>query len=153
MKTKAVLIAGILTCSSLSLIAQENTEPSGKKEKVRAEKPYIIHDRSNKVSRVEVRKDLKATDNIIQIDATNASGGANLASSSSSLAAAIISNVNVISGNYNQIRQMSKSARGMTLQLLDVVYPCRVRINIADQYADVEFKEPGFWKISLGLIN
>jgi hypothetical protein len=34
---------------------------------------------------------------------------------------------------------------------MDVVYPLRLRITISNQVLDVEMKEAGFWKISVGL--
>ncbi len=153
MKALKLFIALVLTFSGVVVIAQEKTEKAGKSEKVRAEKPFIIHDRSNKVSRVDVRKDSKGVENIIQIDATNASGGVSLASTNVSLSPAVINSVNVVMGNYNQTRELSKTARGMSMQLLDVVFPCRIRINVSDQNVDIEIKEPGFWKVSLGLTN
>lgn len=122
-------------------------------KKVRVEKPYTVHDKTSKVSRVDIRKDEKGAQNIIQIDATNSSGGANMATRSMGMASAEISNVNVISGSYNMTREVSKTSRGMSMQLLDVVFPCRVRVTITDQFIDFEIKEPGFWKVAIGLIN
>lgn len=153
MKSIKLFFTALITFSCLSVAAQDKAEKPEKKEKIKVEKPYMVHDRSSKVNRVDIRKDLKGVENVIQIDATNASGGANLASTDKSLATAAISSVNVISGNYNQTRELAKTARGMSMQLLDVVFPCRIRVNISDQYADIEIKEPGFWKISLGITN
>lgn len=50
-------------------------------------------------------------------------------------------------------REISKTSRGMSMQLLDVVFPLRVRVTITDQFPDFEIKEAGFWKVSVGLIN
>jgi hypothetical protein len=152
MKKIKLLGLVILTCCSLALTGQEKGM-SVSKEKVNGDRPFIVHDRSSKVSRVDIRKDLKGVESIIQIEAVNASGGSNLASSSRALGSAVISSVNIVSGSYNQTRELSRTARGMSLQLLDVVYPCRIRINVTDQHAEIEIKEPGFWKISLGLTN
>jgi hypothetical protein len=144
MKASKCLLAVILTLSSFSLLAQE---------KVRAEKLFIVHDKTSKISRVEVRKDVKGAQNVIQIDATNASGGANMASRSMALASAEITGINIITGSFNMTREISKTSRGMSMQLLDVVFPCRVRISITDQFLDVEIKEAGFWKVTVALIN
>lgn len=145
MKSLKFFIAIFLALNSFALIAQE--------KKVRAEKPFVVHDKTSKISRVDIRKDTKGVDNVIQIDATNASGGANMASSAMGLAAADITAVSIINGSYNQTRQVSKTSRGMSIQLLDVAFPCRVRITISDQFLDVEIKEAGFWKVAVGLIN
>ena len=64
-----------------------------------------------------------------------------------------ITNVNIVNGSYDQTRPVSKSARGMSMQLFDVTFPCRLRITISDQFVDVEVKEPGFWKVAIALAN
>ena len=144
MKSLKFFLAIFITISSFTLVAQE---------KVKAEKPFIVHDKTSKISRVDIRKDAKGVDNVIQIDATNASGGANMASRSTGLASAEITGVNIIDGSYNQTREVSKTSRGMSMQLLDVVFPCRVRVTISDQFLDIEIKEAGFWKVTVALIN
>lgn len=137
----------------LAILVALNSFAVSAQEKVKAEKPFVVHDKTSKISRVDIRRDTKGTQNIIQIDATNSSGGANMASSSMGMAAADITGFNVINGSYNMTRQVSKSSRGMSVQLLDVIFPCRVRVTISDQFLDVEIKEPGFWKVVVGLIN
>ncbi len=153
MRTLKLTIVLMLTCSFCAVFAQDNTEKPGKKEKVKAEKPYIIHDKSFKVTRVDVRRDLKGADDVIQIDATNAAGGTGMISTHATLPPAVITNVNIVNGSYNQTRELAKTPRGMSLQLLDVVFPCRVRLTISGQYVDVEIKESGFWKVIIGLAN
>ncbi len=145
MKALTLITTVFLSLSSLALVAQE--------KKVKVEKPFIVHDKTSKISRVDIRKDTKGAENIIQIDATNASGGANMASRSMGLASAEITSVNIINGSYNMTREISKTSRGMSMQLLDVVFPLRVRVTITDQFLDFEIKEAGFWKVSVGLIN
>jgi len=88
--------------SSLTLFAQE--------KKVKVEKPFIVHDKTSKISRVDIRKDAKEAENVIQIDATNASGGANIASRSMGLASAEITSINIINGSYNMTREIPKPA-------------------------------------------
>ena len=143
----------MLACFSLAVFAQDKSENTEKKGKAKPEKPYIVHDKSFKVVRVDVRKDLKGEENVIQIDASNASGGTGMLSTQTTLAPAVITNVNIVTGAYNQTRELAKTSRGMTLQLLDVRFPCRVRITVSDQFVDVEVKEPGFWKVAIGLAN
>jgi hypothetical protein len=54
-------------------------------------------------------------------------------------------------GSYNKIQEVSKSGRGETVQLHQVVFPLRVRITISNQILEVEIREEGFWKISVGM--
>ena len=145
MKSLKLLTVFFLAFSTLTLVAQE--------KKVKVERPYLVHDKTSKISRVDIRKDMKGAENVIQIDATNASGGANMASRTMGLASAEITSINIINGSYNMTREISKTSRGMSMQLLDVVFPCRIRVSITDQFLDFEIKEAGFWKVSVGLIN
>lgn len=125
---------------------------AGAQDKTKAEKPFVIYEKTNKISRADIRKDNRGTENIIQIDATNASGGAGMMTRAP-LPPAEITGVTLVSGSYNMTRQLAKSGRGMSMQLLDVVFPCRVRVTVSEQIFDFEIKETGFWKVSLGLIN
>ncbi len=122
------------------------------KDKKKVEKAYVIHEKSDKISRVDIRKDSRMTENIIQIDATNASGGAGMLSSAP-LPPAEITGIALLSGSYNMTRELAKSGRGMSIQLLDVVFPCRVRLTVSEQAFDFEIKEAGTWKVTLGLLN
>ncbi len=122
-------------------------------KKVKAPKPekqYTIHEKGTYMTSVDVRKEQRSTDNIIQIDALNVSGGSALVRGGI-LPGAEISQVLATVGTYNLTRQISKSGRGETLQLMTVVYPIRLRITISNQILDVEIKEAGFWKIAVGL--
>jgi hypothetical protein len=122
-----------------------------KKAKVpKPEKQFIIYEKGTYMTSVDVRKDQRSTDNIIQIDALNVSGGSALVRGGI-LPGAEISQVLATVGSYNLTRQISKSGRGETLQLMTVVYPIRLRITISNQILDVEIKEAGFWKIAVGL--
>ncbi|MES3016907.1 MAG: hypothetical protein V4721_03965 [Bacteroidota bacterium] len=152
MKTFKLLLSLILMSSTLCVFAQDVEKP-GKKEKVKAEKPFTVYDKSFRVTRVDVRKDTKGAENVIQIDAANAAGGTAMMSTQTLLPPATISNIVIVTGNYNQTRELGKTPRGVSLQLLDVVFPFRARLTISDQYVDVEIREAGFWKIGVALAN
>jgi hypothetical protein len=133
-----------MICLSLSVHAQK---------KERSEKPlkqFMIYEKGQYMTKVDVRKELRGTENTVQIDALNVSGGSGLIRGEV-LPGAEISQVLAIIGNYNLTRQISKSGRGESIQLMDVVYPLRLRITISNQVLDVEMKEAGFWKISVGM--
>lgn len=141
MKYLQFLFAFLLISLSFSAFAQK---------KVKVPKQYTIYEKGTYMTSVDVRKEQKSTDNIIQIDALNVSGGSALVRGEI-LPGAEISQVLATLGNYNLTRQISKSGRGESLQLMNVVYPIRLRINISNQILDVEIREAGFWRISVGL--
>lgn len=60
-----------------------------------------------------------------------------------------ITSINIINGNYNMTREISKTSRRMSMRLLDVVFPCRNRVTITDQFLDIEIKEAVFGKYLL----
>lgn len=122
-----------------------------KKVKVpKPEKQFMIYEKGTYMTSVDVRKETRSTDNIIQIDALNVSGGSALVRGGI-LPGAEISQVLATIGTYNLTRQISKSGRGESLQLMNVAYPVRLRITVSNQILDVEIKEAGFWKIAVGL--
>jgi hypothetical protein len=143
MKLSTFPVIILMIMSSLIVAAQ----PKGK---VEAEKLFAVHERGQYMTKVEVRKEVKGTENIVQIEALNVSGGSALIRGEI-LPGADISTISPVQGSYNMTRQISKSGRGMTLQLLDVIFPFRVRVTISDQVLDLEIKEAGFWKVSVGL--
>ena len=102
------------------------------------------------MTKVSVRKELRGTENIVQIEVLNASGGTALVRGPV-LPGAEINEVIPTQGSFNLTRQISKSGRGETIQLMDVIFPLRLRINISGQFLEVEIKEAGFWKIAVGL--
>mgnify|MGYP006891167720 CR=1 FL=1 len=118
------------------------------KEKV--EKPYHIYEKGQAMNKVIVRKELRGTENIVQIEVLNASGGTALVRGTI-LPGADIVEVIPTQGSFNLIRQITKSGRGETIQLIDVVFPVRLRVNISGQFLEVEIKEAGFWKVAVGM--
>lgn len=137
--------------SFLFLISFSFSAKAQKKAKApKPEKQYVIYERGTYMTSVDVRKELKSIDNIIQIDALNVSGGSALVRGEI-LPGAEITQVLATVGAYNLSRQISKSGRGESLQMMNVVYPIRLRITISNQILDVEIKEAGFWRIAVGL--
>lgn len=118
------------------------------KEKV--ERPYHIYEKGQSMNKVIVRKELRGTENIVQVEVLNASGGTALVRGPI-LAGAEINEIIPTQGSFSLIRQISRSGRGETIQLQDVIFPVRLRINISGQFLEVEIKEAGFWKIAVGM--
>lgn len=140
MKTLACLLIVLI----VGVLPEVKAQTKGK------EKPYTVFEKGSYMSKVDVRKDNRGTENIVQIEALNASGGVALASGPVFRGAAI-GEIVATQGNYNMIRQISKSGRGQTVQLMDVVFPVRLRIQISGEFLDVEIKEVGFWKIIVAM--
>ena len=141
MKILKCLLIALFAFPSLSVMAQSKVKP---------EKQFMVYEKGPFMSKVDVRKDLRGAENIVQIEALNVSGGSALLKGAI-LPGAEISSAIATQGSYNMTRQLSKSGRGETLQLLDVIFPVRLRITISEQILDVEIKEAGFWKIMVGL--
>jgi hypothetical protein len=129
---------------SISGFAQTKLKPE------KAQMQFAIYEKGQYMTKVDVRKEKRGTENIVQIDALNVSGGSALIRGEI-LPGAEISQVLATLGNYNLTRQISKSGRGESIQLMDVVFPVRLRMTISNQILDLEIKEAGFWKISVGL--
>lgn len=141
MKISRLLIILAMSVLMLSVSAQKAPE---------VEKPFTVYEKGMLMTKVDVRKELRGTENIIQIEALNVSGGTALVRGPV-LPGAEINEVLATQGSYNMTRQLTKTGRGETLQIMDVVYPVRLRIVISQQILDVEIKEEGFWKIAVGL--
>ena len=142
MKVLACLLVCLIVCVAPCVKAQSKSK----------EKPYTVFEKGSYMSKVDVRKNNKGTENIVQIEALNASGGLALASGPVFRGAAI-GEVVATQGNYNMIRQITKSGRGQSIQLMDVVFPVRLRISISGEYLDLEIKEAGFWKVMVAMTN
>lgn len=137
MKIFKFLSVAVIVCLTLSVQAQKKERPE------KPVKQFTIYEKGQYMTKVDVRKELRGTENSVQIDALNVSGGSGLIRGQV-LPGAEISQVLAIVGNYNLTRQISKSGRGESIQLMDVVYPLRLRMIISNQVLDVETKEVGF---------
>jgi len=136
----------ILLISSFTMGVSAQKAPKAPKP----EKPFKINERGMLMTKVDVRQEERGTENIIQIEALNVSGGTALVRGPI-LPGAEISDVMATQGSYNMTRQISKTGRGETIQILNVVYPIRLRVTVSQQILDVEIKEEGFWKIAIGI--
>lgn len=141
MKNFKIILIALFAFSIFSVNAQP---------KPKAEKPYTILERGQHMTRLNIIKDTRGKENTVQIEAVNASGGT-LRVQGPEMLGADITNVLATVGNYNKIQEISKSGRGETVQLQQVVFPLKVRITISNQVLEVMIREEGFWKISVGM--
>ena len=118
--------------------------------KEKAQAAYTIFERGRLMTRVNIIKDIRAKGNSVQIEVLNVSGGTARVQGPDMLGAEI-TDVLATVGNYNRIQEISKTGRGHTTQLQEVFFPLRLRITISNQILEVELKDSGFWKISVGM--
>ncbi len=152
MKKLNILLFLFVCLASSAAIGQDKLAVTNK-EKVKpakAERQFSIIEKGALLTKATFRKDPRATVNVIEIEALNTNGGS-VSGLSSLVPPATISDITSISGNYLSARDVSKSGRGVVMQLLDVTYPYRGRINVSGQMLEFEITEPGFWKISLAV--
>ncbi|MDP2412882.1 hypothetical protein [Daejeonella sp.] len=141
MKNLKIMLIVLFALSVFSV----NAQPKPKEER-----PYTILERGQHMTRLNIIKDVRAKENTVQIEAVNASGGT-LRVQGPEMLGADITDVLATLGNYNKIQEISKSGRGETIQLQQVVFPLKVRITISNQVLEVMFREEGFWKITVGM--
>lgn len=141
MKNLKIILISLFALSIFSV----NAQPKSKEEK-----PYSILERGQHMTRLNIIKDVRAKENTVQIEAVNASGGT-LRVQGPEMLGADITDVLATVGNYNKVQEISKSGRGETIQLQQVVFPLKVRITISNQILEVMIREEGFWKISVGM--
>lgn len=141
MKNLKIILISLFALSIFSV----NAQPRSKEEK-----PYSILERGQHMTRLNIIKDVRAKENTVQIEAVNASGGT-LRVQGPEMLGADITDVLATVGNYNKVQEISKSGRGETIQLQQVVFPLKVRITISNQILEVMIREEGFWKISVGM--
>lgn len=141
MKNFKIMLIALFAVAVFSVNAQP---------KPKAERPYTILERGQHMTRLNIIKDVRAKENTVQIEAVNASGGT-LRVQGPEMLGADITDVLATLGNYNKIQEISKSGRGETIQLQQVVFPLKVRITISNQVLEVMFREEGFWKITVGM--
>lgn len=141
MNIRKALILGILVFTAGFIQAQS---------KPKTERPYVIHERGQYMTKINVIKNLRSKENTVQIEAVNLTGGIGRIVGED-MPGAEITDVGAFIGSFNAIRKVSKSGRGETIQLTQVVFPIKLRITISQQVLELELKEAGYWKVSVGL--
>lgn len=147
MNLHKLLMLGILILNIGFVQAQTKSKS---KSKPKPERAYVIHEKGQHMTKLSVIKDLRGKENTVQIEALNVSGGTARVVGET-MPGADISDVVAYFGSFNSLKEVSKSGRGETVQLNQVVYPLKIRITISQQVLEVELKEEGYWKISVGL--
>ena len=158
MKPMKCFLISLLALSFLGAAAQDKPTlaKADQSKTAKTEKAFSIIEKGSLITKSSIRQDKKASGNVIEIEALNISGGSVSLGNFSSGAGAVlppatITEITSIAGNYLTTRDVSKSGRGVVMQLVDVNFPYRGRIIVSEQFFEFEIKEPGFWKISLAV--
>lgn len=144
MKNLKLVFLLIAALSSFSVQAQE-------KEKSKPEKQYVVYERSRQITRLDIRRNAKATANVVEIETQSVTGGS-ATLLQGDVPTVEITSMEVVAGSYGRKNEVSRTGRAVKLQLLDVVYPLRLRLTIADRpLLELELKQPGTWIIGAGV--
>lgn len=112
-------------------------------------KPFTIHNRTNHIAKVEVRKG-KESSRTIMIEVASTSGG--IPNMNGSASPKIdITEIILAKGNYTQVQHVSSTTKGSIKKLMDVTFPFRARIRFGTQEVDLEIQEEGNWNAIIGL--
>ena len=138
-----LLLAIVLSCFNTR--AQQNVKPP------KAEKQYIVIEKARQITRFEIRRDTRATTNIVEIQTLSVTGG-NATFLNADVPTVEITSMEVVFGSYGTKREISRTSRAVTLQLANVAFPLRLRLTLANRpVLEFELKEPGTWYITAGV--
>ncbi len=117
------------------------------------EKPFIVHESSSEVSKIDVRLTGKAeTYNSLIVKVTNTTGGT-ISQFSVVMPPPELTDISIQSGSFRSKENLFISNKGIAIRLVDTTYPFRARFQIGTQFADVEILEKGSWTIDILLRN
>ena len=125
-----------------------NTQAQEKVKPPKAEKMYIVYERARQITSLEIRRNPRATTNIVEIQTQSVTGG-DATLLKGDVPTVEITSMEVVVGGYGTKREISRTGRTVRLQLGDVAYPLRLRLTLADRpVLEFELKEPGSWNIA-----
>jgi len=111
------------------------------------ERPFVVHNQSSQISRVEVRKATEEDLNSISVELVN-SGGSLPAFGASSLGQkTILTDVTILSGKFEKKVNSNDGTKVASLKLLEVEFPFKARFKLGIHELTVEIMEEGDWVI------
>jgi hypothetical protein len=138
-----LLLALVLSCFNTQ--AQEKVKPA------KAEKKYNVHWKDRQITRLDIRKNKKATTNIVEIQTQSITGG-DATLFNGDVPTVEITSLEAVLGSYGTKREIFRTGRAVTVELGNVVYPIRLRLTLANRPTlDIELLEPGTWYITAGV--
>ena len=117
------------------------------------ERPFLVHNQSSQISRIEVRKSTEEDLNSISVELVN-SGGSLPAFGASSLGQkSILTDVTLLSGKYMKKVNSNDGTKVASFKLLEVEFPIKARYRLGIHEFTVEILEEGDWVIEAFLNN
>ena len=119
----------------------------------RFEKPFVIHNQTNQIARIEIRKISAEQTNTITLELSNTSGGIPSLGVSAAGVKASLTDLILVSGTYLRLVNMPSGPKGTSVKITEVSFPFRARYKIGTQEMTIEILEPGDWLINAFLNN
>jgi hypothetical protein len=114
------------------------------------EKPYIIHNRTNHFSMIEIKKNKSGLENNITIELGSTSGGAK-SITRGSIPKPELTDIRIRKGSFLQSQSMNQGERISSRTLVKVTFPFHAIYYVGNQETEIEILEPGNWRIILRL--
>ena len=113
------------------------------------EKPWIVHSKTGSVREVQVEY-ISDPLNKIKIVVTNTTGGAQT-SSGATMPRYTVDLVQVLKGHYERLTSLESHLKSTETTLLEVIFPMRVKLNIASEEVELEFFESGSYIVNISI--
>jgi hypothetical protein len=113
------------------------------------ENPWIVHSKTGSVREVQVEYNSDPL-NRIKIVVTNTTGGAQT-SSGATMPRYTVDNVQVLKGHYERLTSLESHLKSTETTLIEVIFPIRVKLNIASEEVELEFFESGSYIVNISI--
>ena len=155
-----VIVAFVALCASKNSIAQ-SVEKSPLLQDSLIAKDFILHESSTEIESVIITKNDKKG-NVLYIKlgyrtfngANNNStalgiAGKSRSRESQSVSAPVFDKVEILSGNYEEIKADKLSTTQNLFTLKNIEFPLRLKMYVGKEYIDFELKNSGEWNITV----
>jgi len=113
------------------------------------ENPWIVHSKTGSVREVQVEYNSDPL-NRIKIVVTNTTGGAQT-SSGATMPRYTVDNVQVLKGHYERLTSLESHLKSTETTLIEVIFPMRVKLNIASEEVELEFFKSGNYIVNISI--
>jgi hypothetical protein len=113
------------------------------------ENPWIVHSKTGSVREVQVEYSSDQL-NRVKIVVTNTTGGAQT-SSGATMPRYTVDLVQVLKGHYERLTSLESHLKSTETTLLEVIFPMRVKLNIASEEVELEFFESGSYIVNISI--
>jgi len=117
------------------------------------ERPFIIHNQSSQISRIEIRKSTEEDLNSISVELVNSGGNLPAFGASSLVQKTILTDITILSGKFEKKVNNNDGTKVASLKLLEVEFPFKARYKLGIHEFIIEIMEEGDWVIEAFLNN